>query len=59
MAVLLETMPAEDATDLRAALDDPTIMGTAIAKVLRSRGHDITHDTVQRHRRGQCSCQES
>ena len=29
---------------------------THIAAVLREDGHDISHFTMQRHMRGQCSC---
>jgi hypothetical protein len=56
VAILLQTLPEQDAADFRAALDDSTIMSTAIAQVMKAHGHNIAYEPVQRHRRGACSC---
>ena len=56
VTVVLESMNDEDAADLRAALGDPTITGSVIARILRNRGHRITEQSVTRHRRGACLC---
>ena len=56
VAAALEELDPEDAADLRRALDDPTIFGTVIAKVLEERGIHVPENTVQRHRRGACVC---
>ena len=56
---LLLVLPADDAADLQAALDDDNISAAAIAAVLTDRGWPMSHAPVQRHRRrgnGGCSC---
>lgn len=40
--------------ELQEALDDPSIMGTAIAKALKARGVQLSDQSVNRHRRGGC-----
>lgn len=54
--IVAEQLDADDLAVVDAAMSDPGITGTAIAEVLRGEGHDITATTVQRHRRGECSC---
>jgi glutamine synthetase len=56
VAAALEELGPEDSADLRKALDDPSIFGTVIAKVLEDRGLHVPENTVQRHRRGACVC---
>jgi hypothetical protein len=56
IAILLDTLAPADATDLRTLLGNRTIPGTAIARVLRKRGHTITDSTIQRHRNALCAC---
>ena len=50
-------MSKKDAAELQEALDDITIDGTAIARVLSNRGIKIGVNSIQRHRRGDCSCE--
>lgn len=45
-----------DAEDLIRALKDNNIRGTKIATALKKRGYQVTGFTIQRHRRGVCSC---
>jgi hypothetical protein len=52
---LLEAMPKDEAEDFRAALRSG-YKGTHIAKAMKSRNYNISSYTIQRHRRGQCSC---
>lgn len=56
MALVLKAMGEAEARELQAALDDETIKGTIIAKVLSERGYTISAHTVSYHRRKGCSC---
>lgn len=56
MRAILEQLEDADRESLGKALADPNVKGTVIAKVLKSRGHPLSSYTVQRHRRGGCSC---
>lgn len=50
-------MSPADAEDLLKAIADPTIYGSTIAEVVRSkRSIQLSGFSVQRHRRGICSC---
>lgn len=42
------------ATEVEAAMAEPSLYATAIAKALRARGHDVHHEAVRRHRNGTC-----
>jgi hypothetical protein len=53
--VILEALSDDDRATVVSALGSP-IPGTHIAKVLTSRGHPLKGETVQRHRKGDCSC---
>lgn len=53
---ILETLSPADQEAMQQAFDTPGVQGTSIAKVLKKRGHQISSHTVQRHRRGSCSC---
>lgn len=55
-APILEAMTEEDREALENALGNPLIKSTHIAKALEGRGFDIGAYTLQRHRRGACSC---
>ena len=56
VAVILDELTPEDAAALRAAFSKQAFTAAAIARTLRKRGHRITDGTVQRHRKGECSC---
>lgn len=57
VAAVLAALSDEDATELREALADPQVMGTAVALVLTRRGIPMKQGNVQRHRRGDCDCE--
>ena len=48
----------EDKKDLDAALEDLAITSTAIAKWISKQGLSISAHVIQRHRRGECSCEK-
>ncbi len=52
----LELMPDDLAEQVRAAMDDVTVHGTAITRALKARGFVVADGAVQRHRRGACRC---
>lgn len=56
IATVLAQLDDGDAADLNTALGDPSIEAKAIWRVLISRGFDISHQTLGRHRRGDCRC---
>lgn len=58
VAVVLADLSADDAADLRAALDDDTVTHKAIASALHSRGYNVGRNAKQiaRHRRRECEC---
>lgn len=53
---ILQDMDSKTRQELIDALDDDTLYGTTIAKVLVDRGYDVTSRSIQRHRRNQCMC---
>lgn len=56
MRGVLEAMEDTDRLALEAALENQAVMGSAIAAVLKRRGFTMSSHTVNRHRRGACSC---
>lgn len=57
VALILQQVEESDLPALQQALDDPTIFGTSIAKVLKARGLDVGAQAIQRHRRKACHCE--
>lgn len=56
--ILTQLTPAErDA--VQTALDDPDWPGTKIAEVLTEAGYRVRADTIRRHRRNHCSCEQA
>jgi len=49
-------LPDDVRDEVEAALADPSIHATALARVLKEHGHDCGHETLQRHRSGDCRC---
>ena len=47
---ILDSLNKEDKNDLEEILADPEVESTAIARVLRRRGLEISERTIQRHR---------
>ena len=56
ISLLRSQLPPEDAEVLTKAMDDPVITSAAIARALGNYGHKLAPQTVQRHRRGDCTC---
>ena len=54
---VLERLDPAEAEELRVAMDDPAIMHSTIARVLKSREFDVGDQTVARHRNGICRCE--
>jgi len=55
MCRLLLSLPKDEARDLADALaDHDTFTAAGIARALRDEGHEVTHGSVGRHRRGDC-----
>lgn len=42
-----------------AALANPDVQSTHIARTLTKYGHKVSQHSVQRHRRGECGCEAS
>lgn len=53
---VLEALPGSERDELELAFNDQAIRGEAISRVLKRRGYSVSGFTVQRHRRGDCSC---
>jgi hypothetical protein len=56
VAGLFDSMTPEDAAELGAVLADRSIAATTISRVLMARGFDVRAQPLQRHRRGECTC---
>ena len=57
VGALISSLPDADSDDVAAALDDQSITGEAIARVIERRFHvKIQGQTVQRHRNSRCQC---
>lgn len=61
VAVLLTSLPVDEAVTLRQALDAPwRIMGhQKIEDALREEGHYVGTGAIGKHRRGNCRCSKS
>lgn len=57
VAVIKAEMSKKDAAELQEALEDIIIQASSISRVLANRGITIGVTTIQRHRRGECSCE--
>ena len=57
VSALLGRLSADDAAEVVAALADPDVPSAGLWRAMRGRGWDTpTQQTLQRHRRGECSC---
>lgn len=56
---LAASMSPEDREGFELAVNDHGLMGTTIVKVLTKRGYTLSPKSIQRHRRGECVCQEA
>lgn len=54
---ILESVAPTDAEDIRTALGMSNITSTTLTDILKRRGFKLSSHTVQRHRRGDCSCE--
>lgn len=56
VAAVRAALTPVDATDLDAVVANPLVQGAAVARALTNRGHKISGGSIQRHRRGECTC---
>lgn len=56
ISVIRAQLDDEDRAALDAAMARTGTPSSVIARALRANGHDVQHQTVQRHRRGECKC---
>jgi len=54
MCVLVESLDKEDAAVLAEYLANPNVPSTAIGRALAREGHNISGETVRRHRDRRC-----
>jgi hypothetical protein len=54
MCRLLTASSALERAEIEDALQDPELEGFALARALTARGHTISGQTLNRHRRGLC-----
>ena len=47
---IVADLPKQDATDLQAALADPTISAMQITRALNKRGYKLSSSVIYRHR---------
>jgi hypothetical protein len=52
-----KTLHKPDADELRDALGSPAITASTISRVLARHGLKVQSQTVNRHRRGECTCE--
>jgi hypothetical protein len=50
----ISLMPEDDRNDLQVALNDPVYTSMGIARAMKAEGYDVSGQTLQRHRRGDC-----
>jgi len=58
VALVRQTLSIDDLVDLDDAMKDPTITASAIERVLKRKGIELTAATITRHRRRECACAE-
>lgn len=56
VGTILDDVDSDTREGLLKALANPGIKGTLITKALEGRGYRLSSHTLQRHRRGACSC---
>lgn len=54
---LLHTLPEREAEILQSWLDNPVATQEWIYLTLRTEGHPVGRQTINRHRRGLCRCE--
>lgn len=57
--VLLGRLPQDEADALRAALGNEDWTAKALMRLLVAEGHEITDQSLSRHRKGDCKCSHS
>ncbi len=55
VCILIPTLPASDQSALEAAMTDLAVTASAIARALQSEGHDVSAETLRRHRSQRCA----
>jgi hypothetical protein len=54
VCLLLTTIDKAEAKALTERLQDKHVANTALSRVLKANGHEISDGTLSRHRRGEC-----
>ena len=54
VCLAIESMSEEDQADFQAAMDDPVYTSMGISRALKAEGYDVSGQSLQRHRRGDC-----
>jgi len=57
ISLICAELAEEDAASLQEAFADAEIPAAVIYRVLTGNGFSVSTNTVQRHRRGECSCE--
>ena len=55
VCILVPTLSGADREALEAAMTDLAVTASAIARALQSEGHDISPETLRRHRSQRCA----
>ena len=53
---LRDTLTDDDRRTLDTAMGNPAFSSVHIARALRAEGHQLSEDSVRRHRTGACAC---
>ena len=56
---MLATVDDDLRTEIVAVIESAAYSSSAIARALKARGHDITENSVGRHRREGCRCSQT
>lgn len=51
---LIESLPKAEGEAFASKLLEPHITNTALSRVLKANGHDVSDGTISRHRRKEC-----
>ena len=55
VCILIPTLSDADREALEAAMTDLAVTASAIARALQSEGHDVSPETLRRHRAQRCA----
>lgn len=58
VALLVRRLGETEQAELLEAMDDPITSSRGISLALDRRGYTVSYQTIQRHRRGDCACDQ-